>query len=51
MEDKIVALCTECEQVYAARKNEDGIVVPTDDGNCSCGNETFEEAKTEILPD
>ena len=40
------AVCTNCEEVYTARKlDDDTLLVPTEDGACQCGSEAFREIR------
>jgi len=42
--DQTPAICTECGGVYTARKQSDEtLLVPTEDGRCRCGSNTFRE--------
>ena len=43
MVDHIIGTCSDCGQVYAIRKYDDKLVVPTADGKCRCGSEQFTE--------
>jgi hypothetical protein len=43
MVDHVIGTCSACGQVYSVRKYDDRLVIPTADGNCRCGNETFRE--------
>lgn len=48
MPERTAVICTECEQVYAARERDDGsFILPTNDPECECGNNTFVELDKE----
>ena len=44
MAERTLSVCESCGKVYAARQVESRLVVPTDDGRCSCGEEQFSVA-------
>lgn len=49
MTAQVLGTCSSCGQVYSVRKHDENLVVPTDDGNCKCGNETFQELTAAAL--
>lgn len=42
MAERILSVCESCGKAYAARQVENQLVVPTDDGRCSCGESQFD---------
>lgn len=52
MEEQTPVMCTECEDVYTARKRGDGaLVVPTVDGEYQRGSDAFAELDGEAVLD
>ncbi|MFD1515266.1 hypothetical protein [Halomarina rubra] len=49
MVEQVLGTCSSCGQVYSVRKHGDALVVPTSDGNCRCGNESFREVTAASL--
>ena len=39
--------CIECKQVYAAEVSEEGLLLPTKTGVCTCGTAQFWDLTTE----
>lgn len=49
MAERVPVVCEACDQPYAAHFVEGELVLPTNDGRCSCGNEGF--TKVEVGSD
>lgn len=41
--------CTTCSRVYSARITDGRAVLPTDDGDCTCGSKRFFEVADPAL--
>lgn len=41
MAERTVVRCTACARPYSARLVGEEIVLPTNDGDCVCGNDAF----------
>ena len=48
MTEQVLVACTECGKAYTARKRDDSsFILPTNNAECECGNDTFVEFDTE----
>ena len=42
--EQVLVTCEECGEAYAARKGDESeFILPTNDTECICGNDTFAE--------
>lgn len=48
MQQQTAVVCEGCGNSYAAREVDRELVVSTDDGRCSCGNDSFVRVETAI---
>lgn len=46
--NRTLVQCVDCGQPCTARSNETGFYLPTDDGKCPCGNDTFVELEKSL---
>lgn len=52
VEKRAPVQCTNCGRVYSVRIREGGeFILPTDDGECPCGAESFVELDSGIFDD
>ena len=48
MSERVLVTCEDCGNAYAGRKcDESEFMLPTDDTECACGNDTFAEVDKE----
>lgn len=45
MAERIAVQCEDCGHPYAARLTGDEVVLPTNDGKCTCGSDEFVEVQ------
>lgn len=51
MREQTAVHCTDCGRVYSARKHDGGFILPTRDGNCTCGNDTVSAVTRSVTAD
>lgn len=49
--NKVLVKCADCGKAYAARRQDGEPILPTNDGSCECGSDSFVELEASVETD